>query len=202
MLTLAIILAVILLILLIPVNLRIYLKYHENELNTDFRVKYGVITVFKLKPRSDNPPKKKTKDKPRGDKQKKNKKPVFKKLWQRRVHIKRFIVSVAKYVADHIMRIKKLYLHGTLGLSDAAQTGIVYGASSAVIYNVIGYIDKKVSIKGIDIDYKPDFTNEVIFIEFESIIRTNIYHVLALAVIAGVRVIPIVRKEKDNGKSN
>ena len=85
-------------------------------------------------------------------------------------------------------------------MDDAAATGVVYGTTSALMYNLIGAIDKVIKIEGVEIDYKPDFNNELIFIELESIIRTNIYHILALAVIATVRAIPVIRKEKNNEK--
>ncbi len=202
MLTIIIIAAVLCAILLIPINLRVYIKLQDKALGKSIVLRYGFITIIntdKKKPK--DKPQKETKEEATEPKAKKDKKPLIKKLWRRRSYVKKLVVSVVSYITKHLIKIKKLHLDGTLGLSDAAATGIAYGTTSALMYNLIGAVDKVVKVEEIDIDYKPDFTDEVIFIEFESIIRTNIYHILALALIALVRVIPIIRKEKDNGKS-
>ncbi len=201
MLTTIIIVAILVVILLIPINLRVFIKFEDKVLGNSLILKYGFITLMntdKKKPKEK--PHKETKEATAESKPKKDKKPLIKKLWQRRTYVKKLIISVVGYITKHLIKIKKLRIKGELGLSDAAATGVVYGTSSAFMYNLIGAVDKVIKVEGIDIDYKPDFNNEVIFIEFESIIRTNIYHILALGIIALVRVIPIIRKEKNNGK--
>ena len=202
MLTLIVVLAVIGIILLIPISVRVYLKLEDKDFKSHFYGKYGVITVFNSDKRKKEKPKPPKTDRETADKPKKDKKPMIKQLWQRRSHVKRLIVSVVSYIVKHLIKITKLHFKGVIGLEDAATTAVAYGALSGVLYNSLGAVDKVVRVQGIDIDFKPDFDNEVIFIEFESIIRTNIYHILALAVIALVRAIPVIRKEKNNGKSN
>ncbi len=201
MLTAIIIVAVLCLLLLIPINVRVYLKLQDKELGNNIIIKYGFITIInsdKKKPKEK--PQKETKEETAEDKPSKDKKPLLQKLWRRRGYVKKLIVSVVSYITKHLIKIKKLHIEGVLGMSDAAATGVVYGITSAFMYNLIGAVDKVIKIEGIDIDYKPDFQTQVIFIEFESIIRTNIYHILALGSIALVRAIPIIRKEKNNGK--
>lgn len=203
MLTTIIIVAVFIVILLIPISVRVFIKFEDKALGNSLNLKYGFITLIdtdKKKPKEK--PQKETKEETLDDKPKKDKKPLIKKLWQRRSYVKKLIISVVGYITKHLIKIKKLRIKGVLGLSDAAATGVVYGGTSAFMYNLIGAVDKVIKVEGIEIDYKPDFNNEVIFIEFESIIRTNIYHILALGIIALVRAIPIIRKEKNNGKSN
>ncbi len=202
MLTIIIIAAILCLILLIPINLRVYLKLQDKSLGKSIILKYGFITIInsnKKKPK-EKPQKETKEEKTEDNKPKKDNKPLIKKLWRRRAYVKKLIISVVGYITKHLIKIKKLHLDGVVGMSDAAVTGVIYGTTSSLMYNLIGAVDKVIKVEGIDINYKPDFNNEVIFIEFESIIRTNIYHVLALALIAGIRVIPIIRKEKNDGK--
>ncbi len=202
MLTTIIIVAIFIAILLIPISVRVFIKFEDKALGNSIVVKYWFITLIdtdKKKPKEK--PQKETKEEPATESnEKKDKKPLIKKLWQRRSYVKKLIISVVGYITKHLIKIKKLRIKGMLGLSDAAATGVVYGGTSAFMYNLIGAVDKVIKVQGVDIDYKPDFNNEVIFIEFESIIRTNIYHILALGIIALVRAIPIIRKEKNNGK--
>lgn len=203
MLTAVIIVAVLVLLLFIPVNLKVYLKLQDRELGKTIVLKYGLLRVFNSdrKKTGDNP-QKETKEKVTEEKTKKDNKPLIKRLWQRRAYVKKLVISVVSYITKHLIKIKKLHIKGVLGMGDAAHTGIVYGTTSGLLYNLIGAVDKVIKIDGTNIDYKPDFENELIFIELESIIRTNIYHILALGVIALVRLIPIIRKEKNNGKSD
>ena len=83
-------------------------------------------------------------------------------------------------------------------------TALSYGSASAFLYNSLGALEKQVKIKHMDIDFQPDFTQEKIFIEFTSIIRTKIYNVFGLAVLALHRAWPIIKKRGDiyNGKSD
>ena len=97
-----------------------------------------------------------------------------------------------------------LSLKSHIGTDDAMNTALSYGSASAVLYNSLGALEKQVKIKHMDIDFQPDFTQEKIFIEFTSIIRTKIYNVFGLAVLALRRAWPIIKKRGEiyNGKSD
>ena len=83
-------------------------------------------------------------------------------------------------------------------------TALIFGSVSAVLYNSLGLLDKAITVKNIKVDFKPDFNDTKIFIELESIIKTRIYNIAALGVIALVRALPLIRKRGDfyNGKSD
>lgn len=177
------------------------MKFEDKEFVSSFYGKCGIITVFDSNRKKHEKPKT-NKPKDKTDKPKKDRKQTVKLLWKRRRYVKKLIVSVVSYIVKHLIKIKKLRFNGIIGLDNAANTAMVYGITSGVLYNSIGAVDKVIKVDGIDIKFRPDFKNQEIFIEFESIIKTNIYHVLVLATIVGVRTISILRKEKNNGKSH
>lgn len=185
-------------ILLIPIRIKIYLRYESGRFSSDFEIKYGFITV-KL-------PKKKKKEKVGDNKEKKKseKKPpkiTFAYLKTNAKTIKRLIKDTAGYAVKKLISFKSFKLKAVIGTDDAMNTALAYGASSAFLYNTVGFMDRKIRMKNIDIDFKPDFGEEKIFIEFESIIKTKIYNVLGLALLVLRRALPLLKKrgEKNNG---
>ena len=185
----------------IPVRVKIYAKYDNSEFVNDYKIKYGFITIKKKKQKShnetetDSAPKKKTKNKPSN---------IIRFIKTNIKDIKRLISDVLKYTSKKLIRIEMLSLKSQIGTDDAMNTALSYGSASAVLYNSLGVFEKQVKIKHMDIDFQPDFTQEKIFIEFTSIIRTKIYNVFGLAVLALSRAWPIIKKRGEiyNGKSD
>ncbi len=185
----------------IPVRVKIYVKYDNSEFVNDYKIKYGFITIKKKKQKShnetktDSAPKKKTKNKPSN---------IIRFIKTNIKDIKRLISDVLKYTSKKLVIIEMLSLKSHIGTDDAMNTALSYGSASAVLYNSLGVLEKQVKIKHIDIDFQPDFTQEKIFIEFTSIIRTKIYNVFGLAVLALSRAWPIIKKRGEiyNGKSD
>ena len=185
----------------IPVRVKIYVKYDNSEFVNDYKIKYGFITIKKKKQKShnetetDSAPKKKTKNKPSN---------IIRFIKTNIKDIKRLISDVLKYTSKKLVRIEMLSLKSHIGTDDAMNTALSYGSASAVLYNSLGALEKQVKIKHMDIDFQPDFTQEKIFIEFTSIIRTKIYNVFGLAVLALSRAWPIIKKRGEiyNGKSD
>ena len=185
----------------IPVRVKIYVKYNNSEFVNDYKIKYGFITIKKKKQKShnetetDSAPKKKTKNKPSN---------IIRFIKTNIKDIKRLISDVLKYTSKKLVRIEMLSLKSHIGTDDAMNTALSYGSASAVLYNSLGALEKQVKIKHMDIDFQPDFTQEKIFIEFTSIIRTKIYNVFGLAVLALHRAWPIIKKRGEiyNGKSD
>ena len=180
----------------IPVRVKIYVKYNNSEFVNDYKIKYGFITIKKKKQKShnetetDSAPKKKTKNKPSN---------IIRFIKTNIKDIKRLISDVLKYTSKKLIRIEMLSLKSQIGTDDAMNTALSYGSASAVLYNSLGVLEKQVKI-----DFQPDFTQEKIFIEFTSIIRTKIYNVFGLAVLALRRAWPIIKKRGEiyNGKSD
>ena len=185
----------------IPVRVKIYVKYDNSGFVNDYKIKYGFITIKKKKQKShnetetDSTPKKKTKNKPSN---------IIRFIKTNIKDIKRLISDVLKYTSKKLVRIEMLSLKSQIGTDDAMNTALSYGSASAFLYNSLGALEKQVKIKHMDIDFQPDFTQEKIFIEFTSIIRTKIYNVFGLAVLALHRAWPIIKKRGDiyNGKSD
>ena len=185
----------------IPVRVKIYVKYNNSEFVNDYKIKYGFITIKKKKQKShnetetDSAPKKKTKNKPSN---------IIRFIKTNIKDIKRLISDVLKYTSKKLIRIEMLSLKSQIGTDDAMNTALSYGSASAFLYNSLGALEKQVRIKHMDIDFQPDFTQEKIFIEFTSIIRTKIYNVFGLAVLALRRAWPIIKKRGEiyNGKSD
>lgn len=185
----------------IPVRVKIYAKYDNSEFVNDYKIKYGFITIKKKKQKShnetetDSAPKKKTKNKPSN---------IIRFIKTNIKDIKRLISDVLKYTSKKLVIIEMLSLKSHIGTDDAMNTALSYGSASAVLYNSLGALEKQVKIKHMDIDFQPDFTQEKIFIEFTSIIRTKIYNVFGLAVLALSRAWPIIKKRGEiyNGKSD
>ena len=185
----------------IPVRVKIYVKYNNSEFVNDYKIKYGFITIKKKKQKShnetetDSAPKKKTKNKPSN---------IIRFIKTNIKDIKRLISDVLKYTSKKLIRIEILSLKSQIGTDDAMNTALSYGSASAFLYNSLGALEKQVKIKHMDIDFQPDFTQEKIFIEFTSIIRTKIYNVFGLAVLALRRAWPIIKKRGEiyNGKSD
>ena len=185
----------------IPVRVKIYVKYDNSGFVNDYKIKYGFITIKKKKQKShnetetDSAPKKKTKNKPSN---------IIRFIKTNINDIKRLISDVLKYTSKKLVIIEMLSLKSHIGTDDAMNTALSYGSASAVLYNSLGALEKQVKIKHMDIDFQPDFTQEKIFIEFTSIIRTKIYNVFGLAVLALSRAWPIIKKRGEiyNGKSD
>ena len=185
----------------IPVRVKIYVKYDNSGFVNDYKIKYGFITIKKKKQKShnetetDSAPKKKTKNKPSN---------IIRFIKTNIKDIKRLITDVLKYTSKKLIRIEMLSLKSQIGTDDAMNTALSYGSASAFLYNSLGALEKQVKIKHMDIDFQPDFTQEKIFIEFTSIIRTKIYNVFGLAVLALRRAWPIIKKRGEiyNGKSD
>lgn len=200
------IIAIIAALTFIPVRLKVYALYQNSELDYNFKLKYGFVTIKNSK-KTGVSPKHEKKDKKKDGDVNKNKpgvKNTIKFLRSNSRRIKKLVNSVVSYVTKHCIKIEKLVLNGVLGTDDAMNTAMLYGGASAFLYNSAGLLDKAIPIKGIAIDFKPDFTQQKIFVEFESIIKTRIYNIAVLAIIGVVRALPLIRKRGDlkNGKSN
>ena len=197
-----IIIAILAMLLFIPVRIKIYAKYENSNFVHDYKIKYGFITVKKKSSKQAGNKQKKRSDKPKKDKT--TPLAIIRFIKSNIESVKKLVADVTSYTTKKLIRFDKFKLNAVLGTDDAMNTGLTYGAASAFLYNTIGFIERKVTMKNISIDFQPDFTEPKIFIEFESIIRTKIYNVIGLAWIALLRAMPLLKKrgEINNGKSD
>lgn len=196
------IIIVIAVILLIPVRVKIYAKYENSKFVSEYKIRYGFINITTRK-------KKKTErnqdtEKKQTDKKKTSPLMLFRFIKDNIELFKRLINDITKYTVKKLVKFEQFKLKAILGTDDAMDTALYYGSASAFLYNTVGFMERKIRMKGIEIDFKPDFTEPKIFIEFESIIRTKLYNVIGLAWLGLRRAMPLIRKrgEINNGKSH
>lgn len=201
LIVLLIIIAIFALLLFIPVRIKIYAKYENSKFVHDYRIKYGFITVKK---RAKKGGKKQPDKNPKPKSDKPSPLAVIRFVKDNAELVKRFVTDVVGYTTKKLVRFDKFNATAVLGTDDAMDTALIYGGASAFLYNTVGFMERKIRMKNIMIDFKPDFTEPKIFIEFQSIIRTKIYNVIGLAWIALLRAMPLVKKrgEINNGKSD
>lgn len=197
-----IIIAIFALLLHIPVRIKVYAKYENSRLVSDYRIKYGFITAKKRSEKKEKKKTEKTEDKTKKDKP--SPLLIIRFIKENIELVKRFINDVVGYTTKKLIKFEKFKLTAVFGTEDAMDTALIYGGASAFLYNTVGFMERKIRMKNIMIDFKPDFTEPKIFIELESIIRTKIYNVIGLAWVALLRAMPLVKKrgEINNGKSN
>lgn len=202
LIVISIIIAIIAMMLFIPVRIRVYAKYENSRFVHNYKIKYGFITIRQKS-------KETTKTEQDAEKKQANKKKipavsVIRFIRANAELVKNFIRDVVGYTTKKLVYFEKFKITATLGTDDAMDTALSYGGASAFLYNTVGYMERRIRMKSIAVDFKPDFTEPKIFIEFESIIKTKIYNVTGLAFIAIRRGMPLWKKrgEINNGKSD
>lgn len=200
----AIIATILICVLFISVKFEIYVYYNTDKFVNELKLKYGFIEIYPLqnkKKRTDVKSDEKEPDNISSDK-------IIQTVLMMRNHssqIKELIYSILGYLFKHSITIKKLRINMKLGLEDAMETALFYGAVCAFVYNTVGVTEHYMKLKDHNILITPIFNRNNIFVEFENILSTNIFHATVILFILAKRVIPILNKIKrrnENGKSN
>lgn len=202
-----IILAVLLFILLMPIRGRIYIKYIDDDLTTvsELYLWFLKIPIRKKKKtesgEDDSEAEEQSDDESGGG--------VWRaayRILSNLDNIKRFVKRVLSYASKHLIKIKKLMFRAEIGVDDAMYTALLYGAVSAVVYGFAGAADEYMRLSEHDIELKADFDDPHIYAELDSIISTNILHIIIITMIAARHAVPIWvrnrKKEKNNGESD
>lgn len=196
-----------LIILLLPIRGQVYLKYDNDDIESDFEL-YLFFIKIKLPDGSrkkDNREDGKAKEKNNKNEEKDKSGGVWRAVsavLDNLPAIKRLISSVLGYVYKHLIKIKAFVIHAEIGVDDAMYTALLYGALSAFIYNLAGIMEEHMRLVSYDIDVKPDFNTPHISAEIKAILSTNVLHLIIIAVIAAGQGIPLwmkMRKENNNG---
>lgn len=193
LIVIAIILAVIALILLIPIQCTAYLSYANDEFDEALDLKYG---FFRLKlPHFQQETEEDEGDAEPAAEQKPGKlKRLISFVRGNFTEMKEALYAILGYLFRRAVKINKLAIKMVLGTSDAMETGLLYGAVAAFIYNAVGVMDRKMRLKEHEINLKPDFKTPHIFAEFEAIITTNLFNLAVLLVIFLRRGMPLLDK--------
>lgn len=211
------VIAVLALVTLLPISVRFYLQYNVDA-EGELVVKYAMFRLFSLmippdetekkkKPEKPEKPKKKDKEKkPEGTKKPIDIKEVLGFLYRNRSGIKRTIVEVLHYTITRSIKIKMLRLRLVMGVEDAMDTAMIFGAASGVIFNIVGLLDRFMRLGRHDVNIKPAFNEPHIFAETDVVVSTCIFNFLVIGAIAVRYAAPIaIRFWKEiikNGKSN
>ncbi|MBQ3427797.1 MAG: DUF2953 domain-containing protein [Clostridia bacterium] len=204
---------------LIPISCGIYFRWHESETEFDLELKYGFIKIKlprggdKQKPKKEPEKEKPKKEKPEKEAEKKPKKKldigaIVSYAWDSRAKIKRLIAAVLGYIIKRMIKINKLKIRLVIGLDDAMQTALIFGAANSVIFGAVGLMDRYMRLGSHSVKLKPAFNEPHIFTEDEVEISTSIFNVLALAVVALWYALPLIwgfvkmllQNKKDNKK--
>ena len=211
------VIAVLALATLLPISVRFYLQYNV-DVEGILVVKYTMFPIFTMMIPPEETEKAKKPEKPKKpkhyDKERKFKdtkkridiKEVLGFLYRNRSGIKRTIVEVLHYTITRSIKIKMLKLRLVMGVEDAMDTAMIYGAASGVIFNIVGLLDRHMRLGRHDVNIKPAFNEPHIFAETDVVVSTCIFNFLVIGAIAIRYATPIaIRFWKEimkNGKSN
>lgn len=202
-----IILAVLILILMLPVRGRIYIKYVNDDLTTISELYLWFVKIpLRRKKKTESGRKDNTEEEEPDENSGGGVWRAAYKILSNLDDIKRFVKRIISYVSKHLVKIKKLMFRAELGVDDAMYTALLYGAVSAVVYGFAGVADEYMRLSEHDIELKADFDNPHIYAELETIISTNILHIIIITMIAARHAVPIWlrnrKKENNNGESD
>ncbi len=201
MVILLIVIAVILLAVSVPVRAELYFEYSAGGVSAEAGIKVLGIRL--------RMPRKKTEQKSGGaddtDESEGRSDKVLKAVLFIRENfseLKELIYAVLEYMRKRLVKIKKLSLRTIIGVPDAMETALLYGAEAAFVYNVLGVMDRHMRLVHHETELKPDFKTPRFYVQFTADIRTNVFHLLVMAVLALRRALPIIKKMKMQSDEN
>ncbi|MGM9936720.1 MAG: DUF2953 domain-containing protein [Candidatus Ornithomonoglobus sp.] len=211
LIVIAIIIAVLAIIFFIPIKCAAYISYTNNTLDQSLDLKYGFIRIRlpEKKEKVSEAVEKSAEDADKEAEDKPDKVKLAVSFARGNIaEIKEAVYKILGYMFRRAVTINLLDIKLIFGTEDAMQTGLLFGAAAAFIYNVLGVMDKKMRLRKHREEVKPDFKNPHIFAELEAIITTNLFNIAVLAVIFLRCFLPLYKKYKslkgelNNGKSD
>lgn len=176
------ILAVIMLILLIPIDVILDFSYNKNENRGAIIVRY-MMFKFKIFPSKDKIEEEVVKDIDKVE-EKVDSKNDFKRIvkFVKAVYaeLKDDILKVLDYLFNHVICIKELNISAKYGTGDPMYTGIVTGVVNATVYNFISFLDRKIWLDKWNVSLDADFNNACISAGVYCKIRTRGIYVITL----------------------
>lgn len=196
------IIAVIVLILLIPVDCVIDFSYNDDENRGAVIIKYLFLkfALFPTEKQAEKAVKDVEKEEPSEDKKDiwgliKFGKTVYSEL-------KQDILKIVKHFFQNTIRVKELNISADFGTGDPMYTGIVAGTVNAAVYNAVSLMDRHMKLDKWKVTLTPDFDNACISAGIYLKIRTRIASVIWLGIMAALllmRIQKINRRINENG---
>ena len=197
--------AVIMLLLLIPADCILEFSYNNKENNGAVMIKYAFLK-FKIFP-NDKVEEEVEKEEETTDNEKEKKektdtlgiitliKEVYKQL-------KKDILNLLDYIICHAIKIKELNVSSKFGTGNPMYTGIATGAVNAGVYNIVGWIDRRMKLEKWNVSLDADFNNACLDMGVYCRLRTSCLYVLTIgfkAVKVVLKIQKINRRIKKNG---
>ncbi len=184
-----IIIAVVAVLLYVPSLLEFSFVWNETEKKVTLRFRYLFYKKNIIPSNSDKKEKIKKKEK------KKKKKYTFEEV---KTTAKRFIkifdaiksdiAKILYYAKKHAVKIDKLNTDIKFDNSDPMKTGIMTGTINGVIYNLIAFLDRNITLKEWKVSAVGQFKNRDFFdIRIDGIIRIKNAHIIVIL----ARIVPI-----------
>lgn len=178
----------------VPVSCGIYFRY-DHGIEQDIVFKYGFIRL-RLPGRKEKTKKTEPEKPAKSEAKKKRGGPAPKLLItfarENKTRIKETVYAVLGYIFKRLIKINRLKIKLVLGLDDAMDTALVYGAAAGFIFNVLGVMDRKMRLGKHTTEIKPAFNDPHIFAEIEAKISTSIGRVLMLGIIGAWHILPLM----------
>ncbi len=181
------VLAAVIVLLLIPSELLFSFIWNEYERKTELKFKYLFIKITLL-PNDDNNKNKKKKKKNTNNKEKK--KYTFNDVKRQYKNFKTYfnvvkddIVKILSYAKKHAVTVKNTDINIKFDFEDPMDTGIYVGVINGIVYNIIGILDRTISVEKMKIDIVPLFENRDYFdISVNGIVRIKNVHIMYILI--------------------
>ena len=176
-------------LLLIPSELMFSFVWNECERRTELKFKYLFLKII-LMPKEEKKGKKKKKEKKENDNNKEKKKYTFDDVKEKCTNIKDIYfeikddaANILAYVGKHAVSIKNLDINVRFDFDDPMKTGIYTGIINGSVYNVIGLIDRAVSVEKMKVNIIPLFNNRNFFdISVNGIVKIKNVHIMFILI--------------------
>lgn len=174
------ILAVIMLILIIPVDCVLDFSYNDAENRGVIILKY-LFLKFKIFP-TEEKVKKATKEIEEKETPKEKNDICGVIEFGKMVYheLKDDILKILNHLFKHTIRIKELNISSKFGVGDPMYTGIATGAVNAAVYNGVSFIDRNMQLDKWNVSLDSDFDNACLSAGVYCKIRTRALYVLIL----------------------
>lgn len=191
-----IIIAIIGLIILLPITAVISFSVNSDENEITIRYLFLKLKILPAGEKKDKPKPKEDEEKP-----KKDNKGIVSTVWVSRSEIKWGVSKLLYYVIHNAIIVKELNISAQFGFDNPMNTGLASGALNAVVYNIVGLLDRHARLKKWSVDLKPDFDNTCMMAGVYCRLQTRIAHVFPLVMIL-LRTFIKIKIKTNGGKKN
>lgn len=98
------------------------------------------------------------------------------------IKVKSDIADALDYMTRKSVKIKLLDVGLRFGFEDAAVTGVFTGVFNAVIYNLLGFVHRHITIKSLKTNIVPDFNNKQLEVYARCIIRLRTVNIIIVLI--------------------